>query len=223
MSVQHRFSVDLVKAAGAFMVVVLHVSASGFYQFDENWLAYNFYDSMVRVAVPLFLMVTGVLLLDRQQTLAEFFGRRATRILPPLVFWSLIYTLVREGERFDAASFFSRLFVGPAEYHLWYLYALLGIYASVPFLRVFYIHSSASERSFFLLVWALINCLWPTFVTLAGVQHDLIGTYALHSFLGFSAYLLLGATLGTVAIERFRFVGLIVFLASGLGIAMLTY
>src|SRR3546814_17201773 len=73
------------------MVVILHVAATRFGTFDDQWWASNFYDSLARSCVPLFLMITGVLLLGKQESLPAFLSKRFARILPPLLFWSLFY------------------------------------------------------------------------------------------------------------------------------------
>src|SRR3546814_13654277 len=73
------------------MVVVWHVAAMKFGVFDNQWWASNFDDSLTRSCVPVFLMISGVLLLGKQETLAVFFRKRFARILPPLLFWSLFY------------------------------------------------------------------------------------------------------------------------------------
>lgn len=66
--------IDAARIGACFMVVVLHVAAVEFHDFDERWWASNFYDSFTRTCVPLFLMITGVLLLGRQEELPVFFG-----------------------------------------------------------------------------------------------------------------------------------------------------
>lgn len=51
-------SFDVLRIVASIMVVMLHVSASNWYSISPNrieWVAMNFYDSMVRSAVPLFL------------------------------------------------------------------------------------------------------------------------------------------------------------------------
>src|SRR3546814_10576210 len=84
-------SMDTARIGACFMVVVLHVAAMNFGVFDNQWWASNFYDSLTRSCVPVFLMISGVLLLGKQETLAVFFRKRFARILPPLLFWSLFY------------------------------------------------------------------------------------------------------------------------------------
>src|SRR3546814_10665596 len=84
-------AMDTARIGACFMVVVLHVAAMNFGVFDNQWWASNFYDSMTRSCVPVFLMISGVLLLGKQETLAVFYRKRFARILPPLQFCYMFY------------------------------------------------------------------------------------------------------------------------------------
>ena len=63
---ERQIHFDLLRILACFMVVVLH-AASRFFDTTpveaENWMAYNAYDALVRSAVPLFVMLSGVFFL----------------------------------------------------------------------------------------------------------------------------------------------------------------
>lgn len=222
--VDKDYGLDVIRATAALMVVVLHVAAGGFYRFDSGWVAINLYDSFVRVAVPLFLMVSGVLLLARREPLGDFLTNRAARILPALVFWSLVYATIQAGALPDAQDFLKRLVSGPIEYHLWYFYALLGIYAFVPVMRVLHQHASVSDTVLYLSLWAFVACVWPATAAHLSLEYRLVDTFWLHSFAGLGVYVLLGATLHRFGLHRrFPIAGGVLFLVSSLGVAWVTY
>lgn len=86
--------VDALRILACFMVVLAHCCDGFVAQFDSDPTA--FYagvtiGSLMRASVPLFVMMTGVLLLPVPQTmtLSSFYRKRVGRIIPPLVFWSL--------------------------------------------------------------------------------------------------------------------------------------
>ncbi|CAI06984.1 conserved hypothetical protein,predicted acyltransferase 3 family family [Aromatoleum aromaticum EbN1] len=223
MKAESHYGLDVIRAVASFLVVVLHVAAGGFYRFDDNWFAINLYDSFVRVAVPLFLMVTGVLLLNREQPLASFLFRRARRVLPALLFWSAVYAYFQGYSVTDLAGFVRRLATGPVQYHLWYLYALFGIYAFVPVMRAVHLHASVAENRFFLLMWAFVSCIWPVVATHFNFSYDLIDVYWLHSFLGMAVYLLVGAHLGYLLRRSNRLPGFALFALSAAAVAAATH
>lgn len=79
-------------------VVLLHVSSRVITWSElgsNDWWYANLYDSLVRWCVPVFVMISGALLLapEKAEPLGVFYKKRASRILSPLVFWSLFYML----------------------------------------------------------------------------------------------------------------------------------
>lgn len=62
--------VDLVRTIAVLAVIVLHVSAWPVTQFGkipvEAWWWANAYDSLVRPCIPLFVMISGAVLLTRK-------------------------------------------------------------------------------------------------------------------------------------------------------------
>ena len=53
-----------------------------------------FIGSLMRPSVPLFAMMTGLLLLPVRESAGDFYRRRIPRVLVPMVLWSAIYYLV---------------------------------------------------------------------------------------------------------------------------------
>ena len=53
----------------------------------------SIYGSMLRACVPLFVMITGLLLLPVKMTMKEFYTKRLMRILIPFLIWSVLYNL----------------------------------------------------------------------------------------------------------------------------------
>ncbi len=52
---------DYLRVFATFAVIVIHVSAQNWYITDVNeiyWQTYNFYESIVRWAVPVFVMIS---------------------------------------------------------------------------------------------------------------------------------------------------------------------
>src|SRR5690606_17311617 len=91
-------ALDTARVLAALAVVVLHSAAMvldiGTVQDSSNWLWASVYDAATRWCVPVFVMISGVLLLDphkKRETLGQYYQRRARRIVPATVFWSLFY------------------------------------------------------------------------------------------------------------------------------------
>ena len=90
-----NFSFDLLRALATVSVVALHVAGPVLYEYGSlpagEWWTANAIDSAVRFSVPIFLMLTGALLLPRMEPAGQFLKRRFARLLWPFIFWSAVY------------------------------------------------------------------------------------------------------------------------------------
>lgn len=162
---------SLLRVIACFMVIQLHVSAELFDVWDQKWWAGNVYDSLVRSSVPLFFMISGATLLPKQESIRVFFSKRFIRVIPPLLFWSIFYLWWLSYNGVKTGNWALAILSGPTMFHLWYFYALIGLYAFVPVLRKFYQHSTRQERAWFIGTWLTVTSLIPTAQNLAFNLH----------------------------------------------------
>jgi surface polysaccharide O-acyltransferase-like enzyme len=149
---------DALRVAGALAVVFIHVSGDGAAAIAKHptttWWFCLSVEALSRWAVPIFVMVSGLLLLDpgKEETPGKFYMKRLHRLAIPMVFWSLFYLAWRwfyEGERTDPQSTLCsgvghfnvwaalyQVISGSADYHLWFMTMLIGLYLCTPLLRV---------------------------------------------------------------------------------------
>lgn len=158
---------DVARVAAIVAVVVLHVSAILVVETpmgSTTWWIGNFYDSLVRWCVPVFVMISGALLLDVRKTedIWQFYRKRAARLLLPLFFWSTFYILWNHRSawaQIRSADLLQSVVRGGAHYHLWFLYMLFGLYLFVPFLRVLVLHTLRRDLWFLVVVMFVISGL----------------------------------------------------------------
>ena len=120
-------SIDVLRIIAAFAVVVIHVaclySEGKISCNDSFWWFANVFNSFSRWSVPVFIMISGSLLIKDNsfENTSLFFKNRVKRILIPLVFWSVFFI----GFNKYITGFFTindtigRLFIGEPYYHLW--------------------------------------------------------------------------------------------------------
>lgn len=152
-------NLDTLRVAAAFAVVLLHVCAgvvnAGPTEHASGWWLADVIESATRWCVPVFVMVSGALLLGRPiSSPREFYRRRGARLLVPLLAWSAVYAalsayLSRDLEWTTVAR---AIMTEVPYYHLWYLYMLVGLYLVVPFLRAFVASASPALIGWFLIV-----------------------------------------------------------------------
>lgn len=87
---------DFVKFVAIFMMIAVHCTDNVTpAERSEPWynLWGSFYGSFMRPAIPLFVMVTGALLLPMKQNMAFFYKKQITRLVVPFLIWSVLYNL----------------------------------------------------------------------------------------------------------------------------------
>jgi len=179
-------------------VITLHTSAVLLSQYGKvpfnNWLAADFYNALVRFAVPVFVMVTGALSLHREYEITSFLKKRLSRIVPPFLFWSLVYigySWYNEEIAFDADAWTNtkqvlHLLKYGSSYHLWYVYMLIGLYFTIPVIGKFVRNATEKEIVYFLIMWLAVMLLAQPYLSRFNPQVDL------HYFAGYTGYLVLG-------------------------------
>jgi len=191
--------VDNIKLLATLAVIGIHVSAYGVGleyapgHGNFNWWVSNFYESWFRCSVPLFVMITGSLLLPQDITLNTFLRKRFNRILLPFLFWSAIYIAYNLAIRFRTQPNPSNNLGGwlwiqisqGAQYHLWYVYMLIGLYLFIPILQPWIKTASNKTILYFLGIWIIVLLL---------NQLSILKNSALdlRYFSGYIGYLILG-------------------------------
>ncbi len=181
-----------------FAVIVLHTSAVLLAQYGkvpfDDWLTADIYNAMVRFAVPVFVMITGALLLHREYELGDFFKKRLSRVVTPFLFWSLVYIgyswyndeIVFGADVWTNTKQVLHLLKYGSSYHLWYVYMLIGLYFTIPVIGKFVRNASQQEIRYFLLVWLVVMLLAQPWLARYNPQVDM------HYFVGYIGYLVLG-------------------------------
>lgn len=182
---------DIVKGLGCLLVVLVHVGSSHFSRFNDDWWVSNVYGALGRPGVPLFFMVTGALLIPRMESLRTVLLRRVPRVFWPLLFWSAVYAAWKVWMLNQSVDLVGALFGRPTMYHLWYLYAVLGLALAMPILSA--VWASGQRMAIYVVViWFLtVGILVP--VSDAIGQSGTATRYGLQTFVGNAGYMLLGA------------------------------
>ena len=203
-----NYSLDLVRITAALAVVMIHVSAGFVKSFeittDEFQIA-NILDSLSRIGVPLFVMISGSLFLDENRKLntKNIYIKNLKGILVLLFAWSLIYSTVfniimplMEDKTVDIGEFLKDFVLG--HYHMWYLYMIAGLYAMTPFLRQFVKKKNKKLIQLFLVVAVCAQFFIPIlqglsdFVPKVSILITLVNRFKLNFFCGYTVYYVLG-------------------------------
>jgi surface polysaccharide O-acyltransferase-like enzyme len=174
-NLRHRaIHFDLIRVIATYFVVQLHVATPWLWRESdyngEIFLTSLFFDVFGRIGVPLFLMISGALLLNHQEPYQPFFKKRFSRVFIPLIFWTIVYEFKIGAEylHFHPGASFSEIwqqlkdpFSGPVYDHLWFLYMIAGMYLVTPLLRKMVGYLNRFDQAYLLLLWVLFNCVLP--------------------------------------------------------------
>lgn len=130
------YYLDFIRIIAIIAVIVIHVTAQNWYNIALNsttWTIFNIYNSIVRWAVPILVMISGALFLDKQIDLKKIYQKNIARIIISFIFWSLIYAIIDYSKGYALKSVFESILIG--HYHMWYLYMIAGLYILVPLLK----------------------------------------------------------------------------------------
>lgn len=218
--------IDVLWLIAIFMVICIHcsdpfnVSPEARSNPEFNFWG-SIYGSFLRPCVPLFVMITGTLLLPVKLSLEVFYKKRLLRIAIPFVVWSVLYNLFPwiTGILGLPQSIISDVFAyAPAEASqslgdavkniamiplqfnvytvpMWYLYMLIGLYLYMPFFSSWVERATMKQKKVFLVIWSATLFLPYAY---SFFSSELFGLCAWNSFgtfyyfAGFNGYLLLG-------------------------------
>lgn len=187
-----------------FSVIMLHASSPLLDSFGktnlEDWFAADLYNALSRYAVPIFVMITGALLLPRDYELGDFLKRRFSRVLWPFLIWSLVYVayswyneeLPMKGDFWGNVLLALQQLRNGAYYHLWYVYMLVGLYLIIPVISKFVRNSTEKEIRYFLVVWFIVIAFSQPYLSGVWPQFDV------RYFGGYIGYLVLGYYLASL-------------------------
>ncbi|MGD0994560.1 MAG: acyltransferase family protein [Candidatus Bathyarchaeia archaeon] len=209
---------DLIRTLAIALVVLLHASNDTL-QVSSVPLAYWWtavvYKSLALSCVPLFVLLSGALLLQPaklDEPIRVFLKKRLSRIGLAFAFWSAVYlawsfyitqvpvTLsnVGQGILYD-------LFSG-AYYQFWFIYLIVGLYLITPILRVIIANGDLKIIRYLILLWFVGVAIVPLIQLASG--------YTLNSTVfvigGWVGYFVLGSYLQRVKLRSAILYGLLI-------------
>ncbi len=188
------------------------------------WWASNFYQVTSYWAVPVFVMISGALLLNPKRVYVsskEFYKKRVNRIVPPIIFWTIVYifwTLLKAkltNLEYSFLDMLHQLVKGEPYYHMWYVYMVLGLYLITPYLRKIVRYSTKKELLFISLFLIIISMVYyyispnrldvPIFLLKSPfyIGYFLLGYLIMDSKLKFSAFFYFAIFILTILINLF--------------------
>ena len=160
---------DLLRLVAILFVIFNHTGDRGYFLFADKmgsglYFPYMAASVLCKVAVPIFFMISGALLLPKQESLGKLFSKRILRMVAVLVLISVpYYVWLHRAEGLSLSSFLTYIYGKSASTSLWYLYSYIALLLMMPFLRSMV--KGMQEKDFrylfagYILVFGVMPCL----------------------------------------------------------------
>jgi surface polysaccharide O-acyltransferase-like enzyme len=171
--------VDLIRAVAIIMVITYHVTTQPYNTADPVlWLSVSAFQSLVLMGVPIFIMLSGALLLQPSKVnepIRVFMKKRLARIGIAFVFWSAIYFAwdhYVNHAALTAQYIMQKMLYQGAYSQFWFIYLIIGLYLITPILRPLVAYAKRNILRYFIVLWLAGAVAVPLFGLITGFGVD---------------------------------------------------
>lgn len=210
---QHSVSVDLIRVIAILGALFIHLTYPIYARPDffggTTWWLTTVMSAFSRISIPLFIILSGYLLLPKNESWATTQARLVHRLLVPFAFWFAFY-LTWESIFFHRANSLIEiltLLYQSNTYHLYFLLILIGLYFLLPILRLIFVQL---ENQY---VKILLGVSFVAGILMYFIPYGLIRDQAqfniFTAWVPYLGYFLFGGFLATKKPQKPRWLGLV--------------
>ena len=161
------FGIDLIRVIACFLVMQTHAGEI-YYIDDDGGLIRNeknlwpgILNSLARICVPLFIMISGYLLLPMKTDYSVFIKKRFTRISFPFIAFCIFYDIYFYIKgTIDLKNLFlniPKIFInfGTELGHLWFMYMIMGVYLLIPIYTPWIKSAKKEHFYYYFVIWII--------------------------------------------------------------------
>lgn len=201
----HIVSYDYLRLLASLMVVSIHIadtvtgSATNYLGGLSWWLA-NFIQAFSRGAVPIFVLQSGALMLNKPKVTSSYLSSKAIRRLLVLgIFWITLFFVLQStwhGVIYSPWSLIQDIWNSKIS-HLYYIYLIIGLYLMTPYIQKW--NQKISLKTTF--VFLTISILWEYLFNQFEIYNPL--NTAMILWIPYLPYYLLGSKLKDLKINKY--------------------
>lgn len=214
----------------AFAVVLLHTNSCFFiFRKETFWITANVIESVFFFAAPVFFMISGATLIDyrRKYDTKTFFKKRASKIILPFIFWSVLYIVhsialkVINISELSVTGVFNGIFNTSYIGIYWFFICLASVYLCIPVLSAIPAENRRSIFKYIIIVSAIFNFALPLIFSLTGGK--LTYNYALNMPIGlkYVTYAVMGYYIASYPLSRK--VKAFIYVGGGIGLCLILF
>ncbi len=164
---KRKIHIDFIRIVAIYLVLFNHTGTKGYMLFTIRqgsffYPIYIFNAILIKIAVPLFFMVSGALVLKKEESYPEIIRRffKFSFILIVASIISYLYRSFRLGESpFSVKEFLVMIYTQPIGVALWYLYAYLAFLLMYPILHCVAVNMDKHGFLWIILMYGFISSL----------------------------------------------------------------
>lgn len=159
MMKKRDYKLDLLRVISMIMVVIIHIANYYCRAFDDidktSYIGALIFNTISRISVPFFFMISGATLLNEEYDKTKNKERIFKKIII-LIFITIIYFIWDKyymNKDINIISLLSK----PERKLLWFMYAIIGIYIALPFIKCMVDKMGKEENKLFIILWLIFN------------------------------------------------------------------
>lgn len=175
MEDKREYYLDVLRILAIIGVILIHISGNLVVDrpASNSWHYGNILMTISRPCVPIFIMISGSIFLNSKKSydMKYLYGKKIFRLLMCLLVWGYIYNLVgfitprNTGEwgfrLLYLVDALKKTLMGITNYHLWYLYVILGLYILTPIIKKLIDNFSEKDILYSLGIWIFFASIIP--------------------------------------------------------------
>lgn len=212
------YYLDVLRFIACIAVVMIHTTSEYVlkdFGSADFWIG-NILNSISRFGVPIFVMISGCLMLDKRYNCTnQKLIKHIRKMIVFFIFWSAIYVifyqiivpLLIKHEQINIVKIFLTFVKG--HFHLWFIYMIIGLYLILPLLRLWVKDENKKYIEYFIILAIVFSFFLPQLVSVASNYtsvfkniNDIIDKVDLKYVGGYTTYFILGWYINNYGIKH---------------------
>ena len=168
MAIKPRYDfIDILRIVACLFVIVTHTTGLVFLEettMTPTWFAAITWFYISKWSVPVFVMISGYTMLDRQDSYKKSFQRVGRMVLVLCLFsfgYYMFQWLMGDRVTIGVIDFFLTVLQNPLSLAYWYLYMYIGLLVMMPFLQKLVSVLNKRDCEIIIILSMTINGVWP--------------------------------------------------------------
>lgn len=151
---------DIVRILAIYFIIVIHVITVNTSISTDFILLIEL--TLIHTCVPLFVMLSGALLLGKKESYQTFFRKRIFRVFLPWLTWTGIFTIISVAYKnnYSLSNILHTFHIIFFPF-FWFLPMLFALYMLTPALRIFVQRAKTRDILFLIILWFLGTSIIP--------------------------------------------------------------